>query len=335
MKQVAVVTGAGAGVGRAVARALAERGCAVGLLSRDGERLAATAAEVEARGGRACAVPTDVADAAAVEAAADHIEQTLGPIDIWVNDAMVTIFAPVHAISPEEFRRQTEVTYLGTVHGTMAALKRMRPRRRGSIVQVGSALSYRAIPLQAAYCGAKFAIRGFTDSLRCELLHEKLPISLCMVQLPAVNTPQFDWALSRMPRKAQPVPPIFQPEVAAAAIVFAAFNPRREIWLGRSSWKAILANKLVPGLLDRYLARYGYSSQMRDEKQPADAPGNLFAPVAGNRGAHGDFDSRASAGSWTLWATEHRDALAVGAAVLGTAWLAAWGIGGGKARGRS
>ncbi len=334
MKQVAVVTGAGAGVGRAVARALAERGCAVGLLSRDGERLAAVAAEVEARGGRACAVPTDVADAAAVEAAADQIEQTLGPIDIWVNDAMVTIFAPVHAITPEEFRQQTEVTYLGTVHGTMAALKRMRPRRRGSIVQVGSALSYRAIPLQAAYCGAKFAIRGFTDSLRCELMHERLPISLCMVQLPAVNTPQFDWALSRMPRKAQPVPPIFQPEVAAEAIVFAAFNPRREIWLGLSSWKAILANKLAPGLLDRYLAQYGYSSQMRDEKQPEDAPGNLFAAVPGNRGAHGSFDNQASAASWTLWATEHRNALAVGAAVLGTAWLVGWGVAGRRATGR-
>ena len=322
MSKTVVVTGASAGVGRATVRAFAEHGCNVGLLARDADRLSVAAAEVEARGGRACAVPTDVADADAVEAAAEQIERSLGPIDVWVNDAMVTIFAPVHEITPQEFRRQTEVTYLGTVHGTMAALRRMRERRRGTIVQVGSALSYRAIPLQSAYCGAKFAIRGFTDSLRCELLHDNMPIALCMVQLPAINTPQFDWALSRMPRKAQPVPPIYQPEVAADAIVFAAFNSRREIWLGHSSWQAIVANKLMPGLLDRYLARQGYSTQMRPEREPEDAPANLFHAVPGRQGAHGSFDDRAQAGAWTLWMTEHRAGLtAAGSALLGAACL--------------
>jgi len=318
MNTTVVVTGAGAGVGRAAARAFAARGCNLGLLARDAERLEAAAREVRAHGGRACPVATDVSDSDAVEAAAERIERELGPIDVWVNDAMVTIFAPVHAITPAEFRRETEVTYLGTVYGTMAALKRMRPRARGSIVQVGSALSYRAIPLQSAYCGAKFAIRGFTDSLRCELLHDGLPINLCMVQLPAINTPQFDWALSRMPRKAQPVPPIFQPEVAARAIVFAAFSRRREIWLGTSSWKAILGNKVAPALLDRVLARQGYTSQMRDDPEPADAPANLFHSVPGHQGAHGSFDDRARRGSGTLWATERRNALmTAGSALLG------------------
>ncbi len=316
MSTTVVVTGAGAGVGRAAARAFAERGCNLGLLARDADRLEAAASEIRAHGRRACPVATDIADPDAVEAAAEQIERELGPIDVWVNDAMVTIFAPVHAITPAEFRHATEVTYLGTVYGTMAALKRMRPRARGSIVQVGSALSYRAIPLQSAYCGAKFAIRGFTDSLRCELLHDGLSINLCMVQLPAVNTPQFDWALSRMPRKAQPVPPIYQPEVAARAIVFAAFSGRREIWLGVSSWKAILGNKVAPALLDRYLARSGYTSQMRDEPRPSDAPANLFHPVPGRQRAHGSFDDKARTGALTLWATENRNALITAGSVL-------------------
>jgi NAD(P)-dependent dehydrogenase (short-subunit alcohol dehydrogenase family) len=325
MSTTVVITGAGAGVGRATARAFAERGCNVGLLARDADRLNAAAEEIRSKGGRACPVPTDVSDPDAVEAAADQIERELGPIDVWVNDAMVTIFAPVHAITPAEFRHQTEVTYLGTVYGTMAALKRMRPRARGSIVQVGSALSYRAIPLQSAYCGAKFAIRGFTDSLRCELLHDGLPISICMVQLPAMNTPQFDWALSRMPRKPQPVPPIFEPEVAARAIVFAAFNRRREIWLGLPSWKAILGTTVAPALLDRILARKGYTAQMRDELEPADAPANLFEPVRGSQGAHGSFDDLARSDTWTLWPTEHRNALLAGGSALlgalGLRWL--------------
>ncbi len=317
MSKTVVVTGAGAGVGRAIVRAFADRGCNVGLLSRDAQRLAAAAEEVRARGVRACMVPTDVADADAVEAAAETIERELGPIDVWVNDAMVTIFAPVHEITPTEFRRQTEVTYLGTVYGTMAALRRMRARRQGTIVQVGSALSYRAIPLQSAYCGAKFAIRGFTDSLRCELLHERLPIHLCMVQLPAMNTPQFDWAMTRMPRKAQPVPPIYQPEVAAEAVVFAAFNKRREIWLGKSSWKAILANKIAPGLLDHVLAAEGYSKQMRAVPTPPDPPANLFDAVPGHQAAHGSFDAEARPSSGTMWFTRNRNTLLAGASLLG------------------
>ncbi|MEO8714258.1 MAG: SDR family oxidoreductase, partial [Acetobacteraceae bacterium] len=317
MTRTVVVTGASAGNGRAIARAFADAGCDVGLLARDAGRLAAAAGEVEARGQRALAVPTDVSDPDAVERAAEQIERALGPIDVWVNDAMVTVFAPVHEITPEEFRRATEVTYLGTVYGTMAALRRMRQRGKGSIVQVGSALAYRAIPLQAPYCGAKFAIRGFTDSLRTELMHDKIPISLCMVQLPAVNTPQFDWALTKMPRKAMPVPPIYQPEVVGRAVVFAAFHPRREIWLGLPAWKAIVANKIAPGLLDRFLARTGFSGQMRDEPTGPDAPSNLFETVPGRQGAHGSFDRQARNYAATLWATENRGVLAAGAAALG------------------
>ncbi len=322
MSKTVVVTGAGAGVGRAIARAFAEHGCNVGLLSRDAERLASAAGEVEARGARACTAPADVADPGAVEAAAEKVEQELGPIDVWVNDAMVTIFAPVHDITPEDFKRQTEVTYLGTVYGTMAALRRMRQRGQGSIVQVGSALWYRAIPLQAAYCGAKFAIRGFTDSLRCEIEHEKLPINICMVQLPAMNTPQFDWAMNKMPQKAQPVPPIYQPEVAAEAVVFAAFNRRREIWLGGSTWEAILAGKIAPWVLDRYLAKTGYSSQMRNVPVPPNSSSNLYNPVHGHQAAHGSFDSQAKPSTRTLWFTENRNALlAGGAALFGAACL--------------
>lgn len=321
MSKTVVVTGAGAGVGRAVARAFADHGCNVGLISRDEDRLKAAAGEVEARGAKACVAPADVADPEAVEAAAEKIESALGPIDVWVNDAMVTIFSPLHKITPAEYKRQTEVTYLGTVYGTMAALKRMRPRGAGSIVQVGSALSYRAIPLQSAYCGAKFAIRGFTDSLRSELMHERMPINVCMVQLPAINTPQFDWALSRMPEKAQPVPPIYQPEVAAEAIVFAAFNKRREIWVGGSSWKAILGNMIAPGCLDRYLANTAYSSQMRAEPRAENAPSNLFEPVPGHQAAHGAFDTQAAVESKTLWYEENRNAILGGAAVLGAALM--------------
>ncbi len=251
MGQVVVITGASAGVGRAAARAFGACGAAVGLLARGREGLAVAAAEVERSGGRALALPTDVADAGAVERAAEAVERELGPIDVWVNCATATIFAPLHAITPEEYRRATEVTYLGYVWGTMAALRRMRPRNRGTIVQVGSALAYRPIPLQSPYCAAKFAIRGFTDSLRSELAHEGSAVHLTMVQLPAVNTPQFDWSRNRMRHRAQPVPPIFQPEVAAEAILFAAQARRREVWVGSSTVKAILANRLVPGMLDR------------------------------------------------------------------------------------
>lgn len=311
-----VLTGAAAGVGRATARAFGERGANVVLVARGQEALDAAASEIEAAGGRALAVPTDVADADAVERAAAAAEDRFGPIDVWINCAMATIFSPVAALTPEEYRRATEVTYLGYVYGTMAALRRMRPRNRGTIVQVGSALAYRAIPLQAPYCGAKFAIRGFTDSLRCELLHERSGIHLTMVQMPALNTPQFDWARNKTGKRPQPVPPIFQPEVAAEAIVFAAYARRREVFVGWPTIKAIWANKFIPGLLDRYLATAGYDGQLTGEPAPADAPDNLCAPLPGDRGAHGRFDSRAKPVSVALELTRHRGAVATVAAGL-------------------
>ena len=319
--EVIVVTGASAGVGRATVRAFAKRGASIGLVARDIEGLEAAAREVREAGGRALPVPTDVADSDAVDRAAERIEQELGPIDIWINVAMATIYAPMHRISPAEYRRATEVTYLGNVYGTMAALKRMRVRNHGTIVQVGSALSYRSIPLQAPYCGAKFAIRGFTDSLRSELLHDGIDVHLTMVQMPALNTPQFDWGLNKLPNRPQPVPPIFQPEVAAEAIVFAAYARRREVWVGSSTIKAILGNKLIPGLLDRYLARAGYSGQKSDELADPAAPNNLFAPVPGDHGAHGRFDSRARSRSAALWASMHKHSLLAGAGIVGLALL--------------
>ncbi len=323
MNSIVVVTGATAGVGRATAREFAQRGCRLGLIARGREQLDATAAELRDMGAEVCAVAADMADADAVERAATAIEQALGPIDIWVNNAMATVFAPVRETSPAEFRRATEATYLGTVNGTMAALKRMAARNRGTIVQVGSALSYRAIPLQAAYCGAKYAIRGFTDSLRCELIHDRLKIHLTMVHLPAVNTPQFDWARNHMTKRAQPVPPIFQPEVPARAIVFAATHRRREIWLGWPTVKAILANKVAPGLLDRYLARKGYDTQLGPEPHDPSEPGNLFDPLPGDPGAHGRFDALARDTSSEMFTSRHRDALAGGILMLGALALGA------------
>jgi NAD(P)-dependent dehydrogenase (short-subunit alcohol dehydrogenase family) len=328
MATTVVVTGASAGVGRAIARAFADAGCNVGLLARDAERLAQAAGEVEARGQKAHAVPTDVADPEAVERAAEEIEQNLGPIDVWVNDAMVTIFAPVHEIAPEEFRRSTEVTYLGAVYGTMAALRRMRQRRSGSIVQVGSALAFRAIPLQSPYCGGKFALRGFTDSLRCELIHEKMPIHVSMVHLPGMNTPQFDWALNKMPRKAMPVKPVYQPELAARAVVFAAFHKRREIWLGGSTWQVIIGNRLAPWLLDYILASKAWDGQMRPTPNPPDAPANLFDTVPGRQGAHGSFDADARDSAITLWAQEHP--LTIAGAVVAALSGLAFGLSGRK-----
>jgi short-subunit dehydrogenase len=322
--KVVVITGAGAGVGRATAREFAHERCDIGLIGRDPNRLEHAAAELRDLGVRALAVPADVADADAVEAAASRIEQELGPIDIWVNNAMATVFAPLSETGAAEFKRCTEVTYLGTVHGTMTALRCMRPRRSGIIINVGSALAYRSIPLQAMYCGAKSAIRGFTDSLRSELIHDRAGISLCMVHLPAVNTPQFDWALNKLGRRAQPVPPIYQPEVPARAIVFAAFHPRREIWVGFPTVVAILANRIAPGLADRYLAGSGYTGQMTNEPKPADAPANLFAPVPGDVGAHGRFGREARNESWEMFTSRHRDALAVG--VAGLLFLAARGL---------
>ncbi len=274
-------------------------------------------------GVRALPVVADVADHAALEAAASRVEQELGPIDVWVNNAMATIFGPVQDIAPEEFRRATEVTYLGQVHGSMIALAHMRKRNRGTIVNVGSALAYRAIPLQSAYCGAKFAVRGFTDSLRSEIMHDGLAVHLTMVHLPAVNTPQFDWALNKMSKRPQPVPPIFQPEVPARAIVFAAFHDRREVWVGMPTVQTILANRIAPGLLDRYLAKAGYSGQLTETPTAADAPDNLFETVPGPYGAHGRFDARAKNHSWEFFTSRHRDVLMGGLLAAGGLALAA------------
>ena len=302
----------------------ARRGVDVALLARNQARLEAAAGEVRGQGVNALPIVTDVADADAVEAAAARIEAELGPIDIWVNNAMATIFAPIDRVTPKEFRRATEVTYLGQVYGTMTALARMRKRDHGTIVNVGSALAYRAIPLQSAYCGAKYAVRGFTDAVRTELIHDGSAIRMVMVHLPAVNTPQFDWALNKLGKRPQPVPPIFQPEVPARAIVEAAFNPdRREVWVGMPTVMTILANKLVPGLLDRYLARTGYSGQLTDEPVPSDAPANLFKTADGDYGAHGRFDSRARDVSYQAVASRHRGALTLGLLGLGCLGLTA------------
>jgi short-subunit dehydrogenase len=286
-----VVTGASAGLGRSIALEFARQGSNVALLARGEERLESAARQAGNFGVETLPIVVDVAHAAAVDEAAERIERELGPIDVWVNDAMVTVFGPVDAIAPEEFRRVTEVTYLGQVHGTLAALKRMRRRDRGTIVQIGSALSYRAIPLQSAYCAAKFAVRGFTDSLRTELRHEGSRIRVTMVQLPAVNTPQFDWARNHMTNKAQPLPPIFQPETIAREVVRAARRAPRELWIGRSALKAIIGTLVAPRLGDAILANEGYSGQLTKELRKA-APDNLFQPTSGDPGAHGRFDDR-------------------------------------------
>jgi short-subunit dehydrogenase len=322
MASIAVITGAGAGVGRATALEFARNGFDVALLSRDPDRLASLAQEIEGLGRRALPISTDVADADQVEAAATRVEQELGAIDTWVNVAMATVFAPVEKLTAGEVLRATEVTYLGQVYGMMAALKRMRPRCRGKIVNVGSALAYRSVPLQAAYCGAKAAIRGFTDSLRSELLHDNLDIQLTMVHLPAINTPQFDWALNKMKTKAQPVPPIFEPEVAARAILFGATHDRREVWVGYSTVQAIVGNMIAPGLLDRLLATKGYSGQLTETPLPDDAPGNLFRPVPGHATAHGRFDNRARTTSWEMFTDRHRDGIFAGIAFAGVVALA-------------
>jgi NAD(P)-dependent dehydrogenase (short-subunit alcohol dehydrogenase family) len=322
--KVVVITGAAAGVGRAAVREFAARGADVGLLARDPDSLEAAAKEVESLGRRAVSVPTDVADPERVEAAAAQIEERLGPIDVWVNNAMTSVFAPFIEIEPEEFRRVTEVTYLGFVFGTRAALRRMLPRDHGTIVQVGSALAYRGIPLQSAYCGGKHAIEGFTESVRAELFHQKSKVRLTMVQMPALNTPQFQWVLSRLPGSPQPVPPIYQPEVAARAIVWAATHRRRQLQVGAPTVATVLANKVVPGLLDRYLGRTGYKSQQTSQPADPGRPNNLWAPVPGDHGARGPFDDRAHARSPQLWASAHRGLVAAAiagvAAGAGLAW---------------
>jgi NAD(P)-dependent dehydrogenase (short-subunit alcohol dehydrogenase family) len=315
--EVVVITGASAGVGRATVRRFAKEGAHIGLLARGRDGLEAARAEVERAGGRALALPTDVADPQQVEAAAEAVEREFGPIDVWVNDAMTTIFAPFTEITPEEYQRATEVTYLGFVWGTMSALKRMVPRDRGVVVQVGSALAYRSIPLQSVYCGAKAAIRGFTDSVRTELLHNSSNVRITMVQMPGLNTPQFDWCRNKMPNKPQPVPPIYEPEIAADAIFWAAHHDRRQLYVGGSSVGSIIGNKVAPGLLDKHLARTGYQSQQTPEPAPPDRKDNLFEPVPGDHGAHGAFDDKAHAVSPQLWAATHRPWLAAAGAGLG------------------
>ncbi|MBV9846543.1 MAG: SDR family oxidoreductase [Kutzneria sp.] len=319
--RVVVVTGASGGIGRAAARAFGRRGDRVALLARGEKGLAAAADEITAEGGRALPISVDTADYAALADAAQRVEAELGPIEVWVNDAFTSVFAPFTEISPEEFKRITEVTYLGYVYGTRVALDRMLPRGRGAIVQVGSALAYRGIPLQSAYCGAKHAIQGLHDSLRCELLHDKAGVHVTMVQMPAVNTPQFDWVLNRLPHHAQPVPPIYQPEIAAKAILYAADHPRRrEYWVGTSTVGTLLASKIVPGLLDRYLARTGYRAQQTPQPRDPDQPTNLWQPADDSAGedfgAHGRFDDHAAARSPQLWAAQHRGLLAGVAATL-------------------
>ena len=323
--RVIVVTGCSAGVGRAVVRMLAEREQAhIGLIARGRDGLEAAKGEVEAAGGEALVLPADVADANAIEAAAAQVEERFGPIDAWINNAMASVFSPIKEMTAVEFKRVTEVTYLGYVNGTLAALKRMLPRDRGVIVQVGSALAYRGIPLQAAYCAAKHAIEGFCDSLRTELLHDRSNVRVTMVQLSAFNTPQFGWVKSRLPRRAQPVPPIFQPEIAADAIVYASRFPRREFIVGWPSFKAIYGNKIAPWYADRVLARMGYDAQQHNGPEDPNRPNNLYEPVAGDHGAHGIFDKRSRDWSGQWWLSKHRTLIIAVLVVLAIIALAVW-----------
>jgi len=322
--QVVVVTGASGGIGRATARAFGDRGAKVALLARGEKGLTAAAADVRAGGGTPLIVPIDVADPDALAAAVDHIEAELGFIDVWVNVAFTSVFSPFDQIAAAEYRRVTEVSYLGYVYATMAVLPKMKARNRGTIVQVGSALAYRGIPLQTAYCGAKHAIQGFNEALRCELLHEKSNVHVTMVQMPAVNTPQFSWVLSRLPRQAQPVPPIYQPEIAARAVLWAADHPkRREYWVGGSTAMTLAANAIAPGLLDRYLGRVGFDNQQTEQKAPPDAPVNLWQAADGvdgkDFGAHGIFDDKAVTRANQLWASHHHSTLVAAGAGLITA----------------
>jgi NAD(P)-dependent dehydrogenase (short-subunit alcohol dehydrogenase family) len=317
--RIVVVTGSSGGIGRASAVAFAARGDTVVLVARGDKGLAGAAAQVEQAGGTAHVMAADVADPDQVFAVAERVEAELGPIDVWVNVAFTSVFSPFDQIKPDEYRRVTEVSYLGYVYGTMAALKYMKPRDRGTIVQVGSALAYRGIPLQSAYCGAKHAIQGFHEALRCELLHDKSNVHVTMVQMPAVNTPQFSWVLSRLPRHAQPVPPIYQPEFAARGVLFAAEHPgRREYWVGTSTVGTLAANAIAPGLLDRYLGRTGFKAQQTQQRHDPDAPVNLWDPADGPEGrdfgARGIFDKTSHDHDPQLWASHHHGALGVAAA---------------------
>jgi NAD(P)-dependent dehydrogenase (short-subunit alcohol dehydrogenase family) len=304
--EVVVITGASAGIGRAVVREFAKRKAKIGLVARGEEGLQGALREVESAGGEALILPTDVADPAQVEDAAAAVEMAFGPIDIWINNAMVSVLSPVKEMTAEEFKRVTDVTYLGYVYGTLSALRRMLPRDRGMIVQVGSALAYRSIPLQSAYCGAKHAIKGFTDSLRSELIHDKSNVRITMVQLPAHNTPQFSWIKTRLPNHPQPVPPIFQPEVAAEAIYWAAHHDRREWHVGWPTVKAIEGNKLIPGFIDWYLSRAGYTGQQMERPVDPSRPDNLWKPIPGDRGARGIFSDRSKSYSIQQPIDRHR-----------------------------
>lgn len=317
--KVVVVTGASAGLGRAIARAFAKQGAAVGLLARGTDGLAGAVRDCEDLGGRGLAIPTDVADAERVDSAAAQIERALGPIDIWVNNAMVSVFSPVLEMKAEEYLRVTQVTYLGVVHGTLAALRRMVPRDRGVILQSGSALAYRGIPLQSAYCAAKHAIQGFTESLRSELIHDGSRVRITMIQLPAMNTPQFDWVKSRLPHRAQPVPPIFQPEVAAKVFIHAAQHDRREYFVGLPTVEAIVGNAVAPSYLDRYLARTGFASQQTNQPEDPGRPNNLYDPLPGDHGARGRFDDRSLSFSPQVWTDLHRKAVGVGLGIAAAA----------------
>jgi NAD(P)-dependent dehydrogenase (short-subunit alcohol dehydrogenase family) len=309
--EVVVVTGASAGLGRAIVRAFAREGAHIGLLARGRDGLEGARNDVETLGGKAVVIPVDVADAEGIEHAAEAVEREFGPIDIWINNAMVSVFSPVKKMTPEEYKRVTEVTYLGVVYGTLTALKRMLPRDRGVIVQVGSALAYRGIPLQSAYCAAKHAIQGFHDSLLSELIHDKSNVRVTMVQLPAMNTPQFSWVKSRLPRKPQPVPPIYQPEIGADAVLFAAHNERREMYVGYPTVEAIIGDKIAPGFADWYLARNGYDAQQTAEPVEPDRRDNLWEPLSGDHGAHGTFGDRAITSSPQLWASKNRKWLTI------------------------
>ncbi len=326
---VVVITGSSAGLGRAIAHGFAKRGARIGLIARNPEALHAAKEECEALGGQALVLPVDVSDAAAVDAAASRVEEEFGPIDIWINDAMVSVFSPVKEMEASDYKRVTDVLYLGFVHGTLSALKRMLPRDRGTIIQIGSALAYRSIPLQSAYCACKHAINGFTDSLRCELYHDNSNVKITTVQMPAMNTTQFNWVKNRMPNDTQPVPPIFEPELAAEVVIAAGFasNPRREYWVGSPTVLAILGQKFIPGMLDRYLGKTGYTSQqIPNEPKNPNAPNNLYEYVPGVHSARGKFDDRSTRTSAEIFVSLHRNLVAVGAVValtaIGSAWIA-------------